>query len=149
MQGLACGLQTRAGNQGAAAHAGHACTAASRSSTALYFADNPQHAHQNLAASRGNNGIRSAHTADERNEPQALGSLGAVDESALEAPAGSAAGQALQGEGAGFTQVGNAEAPAAAGKSSRQRQQRWRPARRHRVRARPARTCQATWAQMA
>jgi hypothetical protein len=68
-----------------------------------------------FAASGGNNGSE-AHTRPRRgriNWPHVLDSLGPVDESALKTPAGSAAGQALQGEGAGSTQLGDAEAPAA------------------------------------
>ncbi len=118
MPGLACVCRREQATLGAAAHAGHARVSASRGSTALYYADNPQHAHQESGSQQRQRWHQSAHTAEEGKEPQTLGSLGAVDESAPKAPTRGAAGQALQDEGARSTQAGDAETPAAGEKQS-------------------------------
>jgi len=113
----ACGARPGVRHADASRHLGssHPCSArvrgSLRGSTALCSADNSQHAH--VGSQQRQRWQQSAHTAEEGREPQALGSLGAVDESVLEAPAGSATGQALQGEGARSTQVGVAGTPAA------------------------------------
>ena len=85
-----------------------------RSSTALCFADNPTACSLRILAGQQRQRCQqSVHAAEEGKEPQAPGSLGAVDKTGLKTPTGSAAGQALQGQGAGSTQVGYAESSAA------------------------------------